>query len=62
MNIERSDYHILYFEIKWIKQSMVSFLFVYAFLLTDISKNKKVLKYTKILQKRYTSQLFFEGK
>lgn len=41
---------------------MVSFLFVYAFLLTDISKNKKVLKYTKILQKRYTSQLFFEGK
>lgn len=31
MNIERSDY-LLYFEIKWIKQTMVSFLFVYAFL------------------------------
>lgn len=62
MNIERSDYHILYFEIKWIKQSMVSFLFVYAFLWTDISKKKKkVLKYTKILQKRYTSQPFFGG-
>lgn len=41
MNIERSDYHLLYFEIKWIKQTMVSFLFVYAFLLTDISKKKK---------------------
>lgn len=40
---------------------MVSFLFVYAFLLTDISKKKKVLKYTKILQKRYTSQPFFGG-
>lgn len=34
MNIERSDYHLLYFEIKWIKQTMVSFLFVYAFLWT----------------------------
>lgn len=40
MNIERSDYHLLYFEIKWIKQTMVSFLFVYAFLWTDISKKK----------------------